>query len=74
MGSAFAVMCMDKKAILLRRGVTLYYHCVGQLTLSVSERRPSPVASTTALGVSLAVALANTPVVGSVESTMPMAS
>ena len=44
------------------------------ITCSVSERMPSPVASTTALGVSLAVALANTPKVGKLESTMPMAS
>ena len=41
---------------------------------SVSERNPSPVASTTALGVSALVALAHTPTVGSKESTSPIAS
>ena len=41
---------------------------------SVSERKLSPVASTTALGVSAFVALAQTPTVGSMESTRPIAS
>ena len=44
------------------------------LTLSDSDLRLSPDSSTTALGVSLAVALANTPTVGRLESTIPIAS
>ena len=49
--------------------------CTLCLTSSVaSDLRPSPVASTEALGVSWSVAKANTPTVGSAESTTPMAS
>ena len=44
------------------------------LTLSVSDRKLSPDCSTTAFGVSCALALANTPTVGRSESTIPIAS
>ena len=43
-------------------------------TSSVTERMFSPVVSTTALGESLEVAFANTPMVGKFESTRPIAS
>lgn len=43
-------------------------------TFSVSDRTPSPVASTTAFGVSAAVDLAKTAIVSNDESTIPMAS
>lgn len=41
---------------------------------SVADRIPSPVASTTALGVSFSVAFAKTPTVSRLESTIPIAS
>lgn len=44
------------------------------LTSSVSDLMLSPVAATTAPGVSLSVFFANTPTVGNEASTIPIAS